>query len=319
MKTAIVGYGNIGSVHYEVLDKLGFDVCAVCDTDYKKIENLKINKYTDYIEMLERERPDVVHICTPHHLHADMIINALERDVNVLSEKPLCIRQEDIERILQAEKKSKAKLGVCHQNRYNPENVFIKEYLKDKDVVSGHGQVVWARGKEYYAQDAWRGKWNTEGGGVLINQALHTLDLMIWLLGEPVSVKASLSNFSLKGVIEVEDTASLVCRGDGFDFTFYATNAGGKDYPVTVTVKTKDEKLEILNRKIIIDGKVREFEKDNKVYGKCCYGTGHQALFADFYNCLKTGSPFEINGEEASKVIKVILSAYEKNNKLKEN
>ena len=94
MKTAIVGLGVIGNVHYDVLKNMGAQIVALCDVDLGRLEKFDgCNKYENYIEMLEKERPDVVHICTPHYLHADMIIEALEKGINVLCEKPLCIKE----------------------------------------------------------------------------------------------------------------------------------------------------------------------------------------------------------------------------------
>ena len=315
MKIVISGMGVIGNVHLDVLGKAGVVPAAVCDIDTEKLKNIRgMRTYGDYISMLDEERPDVVHICTPHYLHAEMIIQALKRDVNVICEKPLCIKVDDIDRILEAEKTSKAQLGVCHQNRYNPNNTFVKEYLKDKNVTGGYGSVFWHRDEEYYAQAAWRGKKETEGGGVLINQALHTLDLLQWLIGMPDELAAELSNLSLTGCIEVEDTAAVICRGKT-DFQLFATNAGCCDFPVSVTVKTDKEILNILPSKVLTGNAVYDFEKDKRVYGKCCYGTGHQALFADFYDCVKTGRKFLIDGEESSKVVKMILAAYRSNGK----
>lgn len=310
MKIAIVGYGNIGKIHYEIIRKLGYEVCAVCDIIYNKIKDLNVNKYTDFTKMLAKERPDVVHICTPHYLHADMVIAALKRDVNVLCEKPLCIREEDVESILLAEKRSKGKLGVCHQNRYNEENLFVKNYLKDKKPIYGQGEMIWRRGADYYLKDEWRGKWKTEGGGVLINQALHTLDLLIWFFGEPIKIDGKIENISLTNIIEVEDTARLNCKGKNFEFDFYATNAGEKDNPITILIKTKDDDIKISGRSVLINGKEQAFAKHNEFYGKACYGTGHEPLILDFYTSIKNGCNFEINGEEAAKVVKVILSAY---------
>ena len=310
MKTALVGLGVIGRVHFKVLTELGISVDAVCDVEEKKFEKFpNIPSYKDYVTMLDEVKPDVVHICTPHYLHADMIIEALSRDINVLCEKPICIKEEDILRILDAEKSSKAILGVCHQNRYNQENVFVKDYLKDKNIVGGFGNVVWNRCKDYYAQAAWRGKWNTEGGGVLINQALHTLDLMQWLIGMPKTLSATISNLTLSKYIEVEDTASIVCSGNS-KFTFFATNGGCCDFPVGVTIKTDNETIQVLKGKVVVSNAVYDFDRDKNVYGKCCYGTGHEGLIRDFYDCVLNNKKFDIDGLEASKVIKIILAAY---------
>lgn len=311
MKTAVVGLGVIGKVHIETLRELSVEIAAICDIDEKKLsEYPDVCGYTDYFQMLEEIKPNVVHICTPHYLHADMIIAALERDINVLCEKPLCIREEDIERIKTAEQKSKAKLGVCHQNRYNDVNVYLKNYLADKEILSAYGNMVWKRDKSYYGQAAWRGTKAQEGGGVLINQALHTLDLMQWLCGMPKSVAATVGNFSLKNVIEVEDTASIFCIGKQ-NFSFYATNAGGCDMDPQIVLKLKSgEEIVAYPQKLYIDGEKVCNEEIEKFAGKCCYGNGHKKLFADFYDCLKAGKKFEINGAEAAKVIKIILATY---------
>ncbi|MBQ9734523.1 MAG: Gfo/Idh/MocA family oxidoreductase [Clostridia bacterium] len=310
LKTAIVGLGVIGNVHINLAYKQGLNLVAVCDVDKTKLSNIDgVEKYTDYIDMLDSAKPNVVHICTPHYLHADMIIEALNRNINVLCEKPLCIKEQDITRIIDAEKRSKAQLGVCHQNRYNKENAFVKDYLKDKNVVGGFGSVVWNRCKEYYMSADWRGKWDTEGGGVLINQALHTLDLMIWLIGMPTKLSSDVNNLTLKKYIEVEDTATIICSGEK-KFTFFATNGGCCDFPVGVTVKTDKEIVSILKNKVVTDDNVYKFPKDTAVYGKCCYGTGHDALIQEFYECVKSGKKFDIDGQEASKVIRLILAAY---------
>ncbi len=311
MKTAIVGMGVIGNVHFDVLKTVDdAELVALCDVDISRLDGVdNVKKYNDYDKLLDSEQLDVVHICTPHYLHADMIIKALDKGVNVLCEKPLCIKEEDIPRILEAEKRSKAKLGVCHQNRYNSVNTFVKEYLKGKKVIGAHAHMVWKRTKDYYNSADWRGKWATEGGGVLINQALHTLDLLIWFLGEPKIINASISNLSLNDVIEVEDTANIVAKGNA-NFTFFATNASDYSFPVFVNIATEDEQILVYENRVIVGDKEYDFVKDTRVYGKCCYGTGHTGVFKDFYSAVKNDDQFWINGEEACKVIKVILETY---------
>ena len=233
MRAAIVGLGVIGKVHAEVLAEQGIELAAVCDIDPAATEGLDCARYADFDEMLERERPDVVHICTPHWLHADMIIKALKRGVNVLAEKPLCIKEEDIARILDAERASDAVLGVCLQNRYNPSTLLAREILAEKRVKYAFGSLLWHRDAAYYASGDWRGKWATEGGGVLINQAIHTLDLLILTCGDPRSVTARTSSLALRDVIEVEDT---VCASFGgkVPFGLYATNTAACDMPAEI-------------------------------------------------------------------------------------
>lgn len=232
MKCAVIGHGNIGRVHRRVLEELGH-APVLCDSD----ETRRGGGYADWREMLARERPDVVHICTPHCLHADMVVGCLEAGAHVLCEKPLCIRREDIPRILEAERRAKGMLGVCLQNRYNPSSRYAAQFLRTRRVKSAAAMHSWHRDGAYYASGAWRGKWATEGGGVLINQALHTVDLIQWLAGMPERVAAQIGQLSLGGVIEAEDTAVLrMTAGDTVE-TLFATTGGGVDFPPVVFSK----------------------------------------------------------------------------------
>ena len=309
MKSAVIGLGVIGNVHLKVLNSLNKNVVAVCDTDLSKLSDFNGNKYSDYVEMIEKEKPDIVHICTPHYLHAQMIIDCLKNNINVLCEKPLCINEDDIQKILQAEKESEAQLGVVLQNRYNNSNLFVKEYLKGKKVADGFGIVDWHRNSSYYNSAFWRGKTATEGGGVLINQALHTLDILQWLIGMPEKVVANVNNFTLKDVIEVEDSA-MACFSGKNKFTFFATNTGALDFPVEITIRTAEDYIKLLPEMVILNKEVIKFENQNNFFGKHCYGTGHENLIDDFYNCIEQGKKFWLDGSEGSKVMKLIFGTY---------
>lgn len=313
MRIAVIGVGNIGNVHINAISKTDSELVAVCDTDNKKLsqyENLKL--YNDYIDMLDEVKPDIVHICTPHYLHAEMVINALNRNINVLCEKPLCIKEADIGRILDAEKKSSAQLGVCFQNRYNLSTVFIKNYLKDKEIIGAHGIMMWQRDKAYYDQAEWRGTWDKEGGGVLINQALHTIDLLQLFTGMPSSVVAWCSNVSLQNIIETEDTATLLCCGEN-DFSLSATNASAGNFPVEIIIKTKTEKIRLFPDCFYINDEYHDCKSTDAVFGKKVYGSGHCALIEDFYDCVKTGRKFPIDGVEGVKAVRIVLAAYKSN------
>ena len=133
--------------------------------------------------------------------------------------------------------------------------------------------------------------------------------MLIWLTNMPEYVTASVSNLSLKGVIEVEDTATLVCSG-GADFSLHATNASNVSFPVSIKVIADGKLIEIRRNKVTIGDETYEFKDDGHVNGKPCYGTGHERLVVDFYDCIKTGRKFMLDGKEASKVIKVILATY---------
>lgn len=314
MKCAIIGMGVIGHVHYGILKDRKENLCAVCDIDENKLAEFSgIKTYTDYKQMLETERPEIVHICTPHYLHAEMVIYALKLGINVFCEKPLCIKREEIDAVLEAEKNSTAQLGVCMQNRYLPVSKCVKEYLKDKKEIGGYGSVVWHRGKEYYGSAAWRGKKATEGGGVLINQALHTLDLMQWLVGMPEKVVATASNLTLKDTNDVEDTVAALFEGKKGNMSLFATVGSKAEFPWSVVLSADGNQVRIEGINVTINGKVQSFEEQNTFYGKPCYGMGHGPIIDDFYSCVKTGKKFPLDGTEAMKVIRLLLSVYESN------
>lgn len=310
MKAAIIGLGVIGKVHYEVLTKLGEEIVALCDIDEAKLALYDApQKYLDFKQMLDDEDIDVVHICTPHYLHAEMVIYALDKGHNVLCEKPLCINMHQLTEILEAEKRAKGILGVCFQNRYNNSSKFIKEYLVGKKISSAEGVLRWRRDEKYYRSADWRGKWLTEGGGVLINQAIHTIDLLQWMLGFPTAVKAVVGNKSLKDVIEVEDTAECVFYGRT-DFVVRATVTADRDYPVELRIVADDKKILVTPDGVTIDGKAIDTESDRTWYGKLSYGNGHEKLIADFYDCAATGRKFDIDGREGSKALTMVLASY---------
>lgn len=315
MKIAIVGLGVIARVHAAALREQGKEIYAVCDIDSERLLAYpEALHFTDYETMLKEAKPDIVHICTPHYLHAQMVISALEKNIHVLCEKPLCIHKEEIAAILNAEAHSNALLGVCQQNRYKKSSIFVKNYLADKNCIGGYGTLVWERDDAYYRSGAWRGKWATEGGGTLINQALHTMDILQWMLGMPEAVAASISNLHSEPAVEVEDNA--VCLFDGKTrISLLATTGAGINLPVEVVLKTEDETIRIINDTVLINDKQVDFKEDAKVFGKDCYGVGHTPLIADFYDCIESGRPFQLNGAEAAKVIRMILACYESKGK----
>lgn len=314
MKSAIIGLGVIGKVHYAVLKKQGADIAALVDVNPVCLDGYDETKYSDYRIMLDEVKPDVVHICTPHYLHAEMIISSLSSGANVLVEKPLCIKREDIDKILSAEKNAKGILGVCYQNRYNASSVFVKKYLENKRISFAKGTLEWHRDENYYRSAEWRGKKDTEGGGVLINQAIHTIDLMQWICGEATSLKCDISNRSLQGVIEVEDTAGAEFYGKT-RYSLFATTAGEHDNPVEIKFETENEEITLYPDKVLIDGKAVDVEKNGDWYGKEIYGSGHEKLIADFYDCVGRGEKFSIDGEEGAKSVRAVLTAYESDGK----
>ena len=321
LRVAVIGCGAISSNHIASIQNAGQTLCALCDIDRSHAEEAAkkhglsdVPIYEDYLEMLSAQSPDAVHICTPHYLHAPMCVAALERNVHVLCEKPLCISMEQLESIRRAAESSTAYLGVCLQNRYEPNFLRLRE-LTQEGVAACGGFVLWKRDESYYRSGAWRGTWEHEGGGVMINQALHTLDLLQWLCGMPDEVIAHVSNDHLKGVIEVEDTAQALFEcADGRRFNFYATTAAGADFPVSLWFKLTSGKNVTAEIDLLtvnaqpLPSSVREVG-----IGKTEWGCGHGRLIADFYDCIANGRPFPIDVKEGEKVVRLILGMYASN------
>ena len=239
MKAVIVGCGNIGAVHAESIRRLeGASLCAAADIRPERAasyaEKYGCRAYASLEEMLEKERPDVLHICTPHYLHVPMTAYALQRGIHVFCEKPPVISEEQLDALTRAAAEGPGRAGFCFQNRYNPGVLFIRELLASGrlgKVKGARGIVTWNRGEAYYTQSGWRGRLETEGGGALINQSIHTMDLLGVFLGKPVSVEAQTANHHLPGVIEVEDMMEAYIRYADAAACFYATTAYTEDAP----------------------------------------------------------------------------------------
>lgn len=319
LKVAMVGCGGISFNHLTALRALeNVEVVALCDVEYEKAKarrdefSLDAKIYTSYTEMLESESLDAVHIATPHYLHAEMTIAALRRDIYVLLEKPMCISKDEIEMIKAAEKSSKASVTVCFQTRYNKANLMAKKIAEEDGIVSAYFTLFWQRSNEYYSDSPWRGRWATEGGGVMINQAIHALDNLIGLLGKPVAVTATKSNHGHKGVIEVEDTCEgLIEFEGGVRGNFYATNAFIGASRTAIFIKTKNHRLEVRNSLLYVDDKLVEESEAEAYLGKEVYGNGHPTLIKKFYDAILTGGEMPVSTESAEWSVKVLLTAYE--------
>ena len=320
MKVGIVGLGAISSAHISALLASGQKIVALCDVQTEKCKraneqyNLDAKIYGDYDQMLDSENLDAVHICTPHYLHAEMTCKALKRDINVLCEKPIAINLKQLSEVEEAVKNSSRQLGVCFQTRFNNSALYIKDYLKDKQIDCASSTLIWQRSAGYYAQSEWRGTWEQEGGGVMINQAIHGLDLLQWICGMPESVLAQVSNVSLKDQIEVEDTAFCLFKmKNGGKIVVNATNAASFSFHVHYTFRTGCTTIELSDNNISINGNLITKRGDYPVVGKEVWGTGHFDLVKNFYHCLQTGEKFSIGFEEAKKVLLMVLAVYRSN------
>ena len=320
MKVAVVGIGAISASHISALLASEQEIVALCDIETEKCKKaneqykLNANIYCDYEQMLDSENLDAVHICTPHYLHAEMVCKGLSRNINVLCEKPLAISIEQLNAVENAVKNSSAQLGVCFQTRFNSSVLYIKDYLKDKQIDCASSTLIWQRTPGYYAQAKWRGTWDQEGGGVMINQAIHGLDLLQWLCGMPTSVIAHTSNLSLKDYIEVEDTAFCLFKmKNGGKIVVNATNAASFSFHVRYTFRAGCHTVELSDNNIFIDGNLITKRDEYPIVGKEVWGTGHFNLIKNFYHCLQTGEKFSIGFDEGKNAVLLVLAIYRSN------
>ena len=322
MNIGIAGLGAIAPLHIRAILDRGQKITAICDVDAarcKKINdefNLGAKEYSDYNQMIDSSEVDVIHVCLPHYLHSEVICKALSKDIHVLCEKPLAINFEQLNAIEKAVNNSSATLGVCFQNRYNASVLYLKEFFKDKEIIAATANLVWNRGKDYYSSAKWRGKKQYEGGGVMINQAIHSLDLLQWFCGMPETVIAHCSNNSLQGVIDVEDTAfGRFTLKNGGNFVINATNAAKNCFTIISMFHAGDDTVELSGDNLIVNGKFVTKSDGTPIFGKEEWGVGHNNLIREFYNCLEKGEKFPIDFYEGSKTVKLILKMYESNGK----
>jgi len=321
LRSAIVGCGGIAQVHGKVLrDFEGAQLVACADIIPERAEKLAANyggkAYSSLEEMLEKEQVDVLHICTPHYLHTPMMKYALEKGLKVFTEKPPAMTYGQWDEFKAAAKGKD--VGICFQNRYNQSVQHIKKLIETgvTGKIKGiRAFVTWCRGAGYYTESGWRGALATEGGGVLINQSIHTLDLMIYLAGAPAAVDASCSNHHLKGIIEVEDVMEALIDFGDFKGLFYATTAYSTDSPVMVEFNCENCFIRMEEKDLLVrysDGKEERFhfdENENGV-GKSYWGSGHHACISDFYNHVSNGEKAPIGPDNTDTSIKTMLAMY---------
>jgi len=321
---AIIGCGNIHKVHADAVSEseLGYLVC-MADINKERVQasaqNYGCQWYLDYRQVLENDLVDVVHICTPHYLHAQMAMEAVRAGKHVLVEKPVAMNMGEVRQMVQEREKYNRHIGVCFQNRFNSASLKAKELIDSGalgPVIGVKGLVTWHRDRQYYAQGDWRGRFATEGGGVLINQSIHTLDLMQWLAGSVKAVKGNVSTRLLGDVIEVEDTAdATLFFENGATGVFFATNCYTTDSPVEIEVHCEKARLRLINGKLYVEQQGESdciVDKDiTNVNYKSYWGKGHADLIEAFYHGVLNDDPGSvISVEEAAESLKIIDGIY---------
>lgn len=327
MRTAIIGLGAISETHIAAITYGGFSsICAVCDLKQEKVDaaierigSADVKGYNDYKVMIDTEKPDVVHICTPHYLHRDMAVYALEAGCDVYLEKPAAMNAEQAREIADASERTGKKVCVSFQNRVIPTNAMAKNIVDDArygKLLGIRAEMTWSRGGAYYTESGWRGTWEKEGGGVLMNQSIHTLDLMYYLGGKVKDMEGSVAIRRNKGVIEVEDTAeATIWFENGCEGIFYATNCNFKDSSVQVELFFEKANLLLYRDTLyLVTGSGLEKLIDNTDYsgteGKACWGNGHAMMMKRFYDSIQGEDVWYCDINDAIPVLEMIGKIY---------
>jgi len=277
--------------------------------------------YTDYREMLEKAPIDAVIISTPHYLHYPMAIDSMKAGKHTLVDKPMAISVKETDGMINEAKKRGVKLGVILPSRFDPTYRKLKNAVEEGkfgQLILGEAVVEWSRTQEYYDNSPWRGRWATEGGGALINQAIHTIDVLIWIMGSPKYLWAQIDTVAHK--IEVEDIAVATVRFEnGALGVIQGSTAIYPGLPTRLEIHgTKGtaiiegemlKRWSVIGEEEIVEKKVKE-GLGSWASPELTPATNHAALIKDFAEAiLEDREPF-VNGAEGKRSIEVIMAIY---------
>ena len=326
LRVAVIGCGRISVMHFDGIFAFGDQIQLVACCDVKKAradyyaKEFNVKAYYDYKELLDKESLDAVHICLPHYLHTVVAEYAFKKGVNVLSEKPMDVDYEKAEHAVKVAKENGVLYGVIFQCRYNNAPNLVKRAVdsgKLGKIISAHSSLTWSRSDEYYSESDWKGTWDKEGGGVIIDQAIHSIDLVNWIVNsKPIKIECSIANRGHE-IVKVEDTAEgLIKYENGTSYSFYAMNNFGVDEPIEIKMFCENGKVKFGYDDAYIfynDGTTEEaHQSDVHIVdgGKDYWGFQHAKQISEFYKAVLGEKELEISGEECLKTHKLICDLY---------
>lgn len=332
MKYALVGCGRIAVNHMKAAINNELEIVAVCDILPEKMDEIlakydlqdraEIKKYKDYKELVQKEKPELISIATESGNHAEIALYCIENGVNLIIEKPMAMSIEDANKIIDAAEKNNVKVSACHQNRFN---VAIQELRKAVEAKRfgklSHGSihVRWNRDHGYYDQATWRGTW-AQDGGALMNQCIHGIDLLRWMMGDEIEEIYGATRQQFHNYLEAEDVGMAVIK-------FKNGAIGTIEGTTNVYPKNLEETLYIFGEKgtVKIGGTstnnidvwdfADESEADSKNKGlqeetSNVYGNGHTSLFADVIDAIKNDRKPYVDAVAGRNALEVVLSIY---------
>ncbi|WP_312692804.1 Gfo/Idh/MocA family protein [Caproiciproducens sp.] len=323
LRIAIIGCGRISTSYADAFRKLEnmIDVCYAVDTDIDRAKSFAEQfhcEYTADYEDLIGKNIDVVHLCLPHYLHPALAIWAMKAGINVLVEKPVAITLQDADKMIDVQKQTGVQLGVIFQTRYNKGVQTIKRLIAENKLgkISGaRSYLTWTRPDSYYEESNWKGTWDKEGGGVLIDQAIHSIDRVRYILGSDVEwIEGSIHNYRHE-MIKVEDTAEAVVKfKNGCLYNLYACNLYTDNSPITIEFHGEKGRAGLIQDMgfIDLDGMYTEIRNthDEVKVGPDYWGSCHDVQIRDFYESVLNDTKVSVDGTEGRKTLEIIKGIY---------
>ena len=332
MKYALIGCGRISPNHIMAAKNSKLEMIAICDIDtscmadkalkFKLSENIK--QYTDYKRMIEIERPELVAICTESGKHAEIALFCIEHGCNCIIEKPIALSIKDADAIISASIKYHVKVCACHQNRFNKSIQKIREAINMNrfgKLFYGTAHIRWCRDHEYYDRADWRGTWEQDGGA-LMNQCIHNIDLLRWMMGSDVDEVVGMTDRLNHDYIEAEDMgiALLKFKNGSYGIIEGTTDIYPKNLEETLyifgekgTVKAGGQSVNVIEEwrfsDLLDDSeevKARFHENPPNVYGY-----GHTPLYADVISAIQQDRQPYVNAMEGKRALELVLAIYQ--------
>lgn len=331
MKYALIGCGRIAVNHIKAMKNNNLELVALCDLIPEHIDILlaktefetKAPRYTDYKEMLQ-EHPEIelVAIATDSGVHAEIALYCMDQAKNVIVEKPMAMSMQDATEMIKRSEEKGVKLAVCHQNRFN---VAVQEMRKAVECGKfgrlSHGSinVRWNRNKAYYEQAPWRGKWASDGGA-LMNQCIHGIDLLRWMMGDEVEEVYGVTRQQFHDYLECEDIGMAVLKfKNGAIGTIEGTvNVFPKNLEETLflfgetgTVKLGGTSCNNIDVWDFADGDASDEQKAGLQEATSnVYGNGHTCLYADMIEAVSDDRKPYVDGYAGRNALEIVLAIY---------
>lgn len=335
IRYALIGCGRIAPNHVAAANKNGatLEFCAVCDTDpghmeavlspLTERERAKIKRYTDYPTMLREVQPELVAIATESGKHAAIGMDCIAAGASLIIEKPLALSIGDARALIEAARAKGVKLCACHQNRFNKSIQKIRTAVDEQRfgrMLHGAAHIRWNRGREYYAQAPWRGTW-AQDGGALMNQCIHNIDLLRWMMGDDVDEVMAYTDNLQHDYIEAEDLGMALVRfsNGAYGIIEGTTNIFPHNLEETLylfgengTVKAGGKSVNIIEEWDFRDGR-GDPATIKMEFGETppnVYGFGHTPLYADVVDAIIHDREPYVNGEAGLRALELVLAIY---------